>query len=79
VFPGRAASTSAPFERLGIEPGSRLSFNALPDGTLVAHVLAKGAEPLFGLLAKAGEGAESLDEMDAAVTRAVRSRSRRGR
>jgi antitoxin PrlF len=66
-------------ERLGIEAGSRLSFSTLPDGTLVAHVLAKGAEPLFGLLAKAGERARSLAEMDEAVTRSVRARSRPAR
>jgi AbrB family looped-hinge helix DNA binding protein len=76
---GQVTLPKAVRERLGIEPGSRLSFSTLPDGTLVAHVLAKGADPLFGLLAKVGERATSLDDMDEAVTHAVRSRARRGR
>ena len=66
-------------ERLGIRSGSRLAFDLAPDGELRIRVLAQGAAPLFGLLAKPGEAARSLAEMDAAVTQAVKARGGRGR
>lgn len=64
-------------DRLGIVPGSQLEFRVSQDGTLHVHVLATGAGSLFGLLAKPGESAQTLGEMDAAVTGAVKARSRR--
>lgn len=66
-------------DRLGIRPGSRLAFRIAPDGSLVVQVMAAGSGPLFRLLAKPGDAARSLEEMDAGVTQAVQSRSRRGR
>ena len=64
-------------DRLGIVPGSRLEFRVAPGGTLHVHLLATGAGSLFGLLARPGESARTLDEMDAAVTRAVKVRAKR--
>ena len=76
---GQVTLPKAVRERLGIESGSRLAFSVAPDGSLRAQVLAKGSSALFGLLAKPGEAAKSIEEMDSAVTRAVRARARRGR
>ena len=61
-------------DRLGIRPGSRLAFRIAADGRLNVQVL-KGSDALFGLLAKPGESARSLDEMDAAIGQAVRKRA----
>ncbi|MBE7418586.1 MAG: AbrB/MazE/SpoVT family DNA-binding domain-containing protein [Ideonella sp.] len=66
-------------DRLGIGPGSRLAFSVSPDGSLRAQVLVKGAGALLGLLARPGEAAKSIEQMDGAVTRVVRARARRGR
>jgi antitoxin PrlF len=66
-------------DRLGIRPGSRLAFRIAADGTLNVQVLAKGSDALFGLLAKPGEPARSLKDMDAAITESVRERARRMR
>lgn len=64
-------------DQLGIRAGTRLAFRVDADGSLRVHVLPRGADSLFGLLAKPGERARSLEEMDAAVGEAVRSRSGR--
>ncbi|HSW06396.1 AbrB/MazE/SpoVT family DNA-binding domain-containing protein [Aquabacterium sp.] len=64
-------------DQLGIEPGTRLSFQVDPDGALRVRVLAKGASTLFGLLAKPGEPARSIAEMDTAVSQAVLGRAGR--
>ena len=65
-------------DRMGILPGSRLEFRMLPDGTLQAVVLSTGSGSLFGLLAKPGETARSLDDMDAAISQTVKRRTRQG-
>ena len=64
-------------DQLGILPGSRLEFRVAPDGTLQVVLLSTGAGSLFGLLAKPGEAARSLGEMDAAITQTVKRRVRR--
>ena len=64
-------------DQLGIVAGTRLAFDVEADGRLHVQVLSKGAEGLFGLLAKTGEAPRSLQEMDAAVSRSVRSRAGR--
>lgn len=64
-------------DQLGIRPGSRLEFQVSDEGTLTVRVLARGADTLFGLLAREGEPPKSLEEMDAAVTASVELRSRR--
>ncbi|NRF68848.1 AbrB/MazE/SpoVT family DNA-binding domain-containing protein [Aquincola sp. S2] len=64
-------------DQLGIGPGTRLQFSIDGDGQLRAQVLSRGAVGLFGLLAKPGERARSLDEMDAAVGQTVRARAGR--
>jgi len=66
-------------DRLGIRPGSQLELRAEPDGTLRVQVLSTGAASLFGLLARPGEPARTLQQMDAALTRAVQSRAGRSR
>lgn len=58
-------------DRLGIRPGTRLQFEALADGTLRGRVLARGSAGLFGLLARPGEAARSLEDMDAGIAAAV--------
>ncbi len=74
---GQVTLPKALRDRLGIHPGSRLAFRVAADGTLNVQVLAKGSDALFGLLAKPGEPARSLAEMDAAIGEVVRERARR--
>ena len=74
---GQVTLPKAMRDRLGIQPGSRLAFRVAADGTLNVQVLAKGSDALFGLLAKPGEPARSLAEMDAAIGEVVRERARR--
>ena len=76
---GQVTLPKALRDRLGIRAGSRLAFRIAADGSLNVQVLAKGSDALFGLLAKPGEPARSLDEMDAAVGAIVRERARRAR
>ena len=76
---GQVTLPKALRDRLGIHAGSRLAFRIAADGSLNVQVLAKGSDALFGLLAKPGEPARSLDEMDAAVGAIVRERARRAR
>lgn len=76
---GQVTLPKALRDRLGIHAGSRLAFRVAADGTLNVQVLAKGSDALFGLLAKPGEPARSLDDMEAAVTATVRGRARRAR
>ncbi len=76
---GQVTLPKALRDRLGIHPGSRLAFRVAADGSLNVRVLAKGAQALFGLLAKPGEPARSLDDMDAAIGAVVRERTRRAR
>jgi antitoxin PrlF len=64
-------------DQLGIVPGTRLQFAVEADGRLSVRMLSKGAESLFGLLAKPGDPPRSLQEMDEAVSRSVRSRAGR--
>lgn len=75
---GQITVPKAVRDRLGIRPGSRLAFTLASDGSLRVSVLPKGGEALFGLLARPGEAARSLADMDAALTDAVKARSRRG-
>ena len=64
---------------MGIQPGARLNFLLAEDGTLRVLLQARGASSLFGLLARPGQQALALDQMDQAVTVAVRVRSRPAR
>jgi antitoxin PrlF len=74
---GQVTLPKALRERLGIQPGSRLAFRVATDGSLSVQVLAKGSAGLFGLLAKPGESTRSLEDMEGAITDAVRDRARR--
>ena len=69
---GQVTLPKALREQLGTQPGSRLAFRVATAGSLTVQVLAKGSEGLFGLLAKLGEPTRSLEDMDHAITEAVR-------
>ena len=64
-------------DQLGIRPGSRLEFRLAADGCFQVQVLATGSSALFGLLAKPGDKARTLGELDSAVTHIVRARAQR--
>lgn len=66
-------------DQFGIEPGSKLDFELLPDGTLRIRVLRKGAEQLYGLLKKPGAKAKSIEQMDAGIGEAASTRAERSR
>jgi antitoxin PrlF len=66
-------------DQLGIRAGTRIDFEVHADGSLRARVLTRGSAGLFGLVARPGEAARSLEEIDAGVTEAVVERSRRKR
>ena len=66
-------------DRLGIEPGAKLDFEHMPDGTLRVRVLSRGAAGLFGLLRRPGTKAKSIEDMDAGVAEAVGARAVRAR
>ena len=76
---GQVTLPKALRDRLGIHAGSLLAFRIAADGRLNVQVLAKGSDALFGSMAKPGEPARSLDEMDAAVDAIARKRARRVR
>ena len=73
---GQVTLPKALRERMGIQPGSRLEFALASDGTLQVRLMARGAGPLFGLLARPGQRRVTQAEMEGAVTAAVRLRSR---
>lgn len=74
---GQVTLPKAMRDQLGILPGSRLEFRVATDGSLQVLLLATGAGSLFRLLAKPGEAARSLGDMDAAITQTVKRRARR--
>jgi len=76
---GQVTLPKAIRDRLGIRAGSRIEFEVQPDDTLKVRVLTRGATGLFGLIARPGEAARSLDEIDAGITQAVTARTRRTR
>ncbi len=64
-------------DQFGIEPGSKLDFEAMPDGTLRVRILTRGAASLFGLLHQPGIKARTVREMDAGIAAATAARSKR--
>lgn len=64
---------------MGIQPGARLNFQLAEDGTLRVQLQARGANSLFGLLARPGQQALALEQLDQAITDTVRARSRPAR
>jgi AbrB family looped-hinge helix DNA binding protein len=76
---GQVTLPKALRDRLGIKAGSQLEARLASDGTLQLQLLETGSASLSGLLARPRERARSLQEMDAAVTLAVKDRSRRSR
>jgi len=76
---GQVTLPKAIRDRLGIGPGTRLDFEVQSDDTLKVRVLRRGATGLFGLIARPGEAARSLDQIDAGIAAAVTDRARRKR
>jgi antitoxin PrlF len=74
---GQVTLPKAIRDPLGIRPGTRIDFEVQPDGTLKVRVLTRGAAGLFGLIARPGEAARSLEEIDAGIATAVAERTRR--
>lgn len=72
---GQITLPKAVRDRLGIRAGTRVEFDIQPDNTLRIRVLTTGAAGLFGLLARPGEAARSLDEIDAGIATAVKART----
>lgn len=72
---GQVTLPKALRDQLGIVPGTRLAFEALPDGSLRARVLARGSAGLFGLLARPGEQPLSLQDIDTGIGLAVAARA----
>ena len=66
-------------DQLGIRGGSRLDLQVESDGRATLTVLSRGSDSLAGLLARPGEGARTLKEMDDGVSAAVTERSARRR
>jgi len=64
-------------DQLGIQPGSKLDFEAQADGTLRVRVLTRGAGSLFGLLHRPGRRPKSIEELDTGIVDAVSARGRR--
>ena len=74
---GQVTLPKAIRDRLGIRPGTRIDFEVQPDDTLRVRVLVRGSAGLFGLVARPGEAAKSLEVIDAGVAAAVAERARR--
>ena len=66
-------------DQFGIEPGSKLDFEAQPDGTLRVRVLSRGAAKPYGLLQRRGTKAKTVAEMDEGIADAVRRRAQRSK
>lgn len=62
-------------DRAGIAPGSKLDFQIADDGSLRVRVLARGAGNLFGLLQAPTTSPLSIEEMDAGIAAAARTRN----
>jgi AbrB family looped-hinge helix DNA binding protein len=62
-------------ERLRLEPGDRLHFTLLPNGTVVMRAKKRGAATLAGMLWAPGRPAVSAEEMNAAIVGAAAQRA----
>jgi len=56
--------------------GTELDFQAEPDGSLRARVLARGADSLFGLLHELGRTVRSPAQMHAGMAAGVKARAK---
>lgn len=66
-------------EQFGIEPGAKLDFEPMPDGTLRVRILARGAGSLFGMLQRRAEKPRTVAQMDAGIGEAVSARNKRSK
>jgi antitoxin PrlF len=64
-------------DRFGIQPGDKMDFEAMPDGTIRVRILSRSARALFGMLKKPGAKARSIEEMDQGIADAVSARRER--
>lgn len=64
-------------EHLGLEPGDKIAYEITPDGAV--HLRAKKLKfaDTAGMLARPGQRAVSIEEMDDAIAAACAERSRR--
>lgn len=74
---GQVTLPKAIRDRLGIGPGTRIDFEVQADDTLKVRVLTRGASGMFGLVARKGERARDLDEIERGITDAVNERSKK--
>ena len=74
---GQVTLPKAIRDLLCISAGTRIDFEVQPDNTLRARVLRQGAAGLFVLIAREGEAARSLDEIDAGIAAAITQRAQR--
>lgn len=61
-------------DRLGLNAGSILDFQVLPDNTITARQVQPDARRIRGLLRSPHAAPPSVEEMDAAVDRALRAK-----
>jgi antitoxin PrlF len=64
-------------DRFGIQPGDKMDFEPMPDGTMRVRVLTRGARSLFGMLKKPEAKAKSIAEMDQGIADAMIARRER--
>lgn len=76
---GQLTVPKAMRDQFAIEPGSKLDFEALPDGTLRVRVLGRGAKSLYGLLYKPRRRPRTINEMDNSIGQAVSARAKRSK
>ena len=61
-------------DRLGLDAGSMLDFQVLPDNTITARVVKPDARRIRGLLKSPHPGPLTVEQMDEAVSRHLRVR-----
>lgn len=61
-------------DRLGLNAGSILDFQVLPDNTITARQVQPDARRIRGLLRSPHAAPPSVEEMDAAIDRALRAK-----
>lgn len=64
-------------EHLGLKPGDKIDYEIAPDGTVRLRVQKLSFADSAGLLARPGQRAASIEEMDDAIAEAVADRSGR--
>ena len=76
---GQITIPKAVRDLLGVDAGDRLSFVVQEDGSVVVRPIASDVRDLAGLLHRSGRRARSVQGMDRAVARRMRSKFGRRR